>query len=69
MQLAFFFTFTEVDIELPNVEQAFFGHALKNSSWKKLKLMLKKLKTQEFFAKNSKFWQIIYKIKKIFNQI
>ena len=36
---------------------------------KKLKLKLKKLKTQEFFAQNSKFRQFFQKLKKIFNQI
>ena len=40
-----------------NLVQAFFGHSLKNSRWKKLKLKLKKLKTEEFLALNSKFWQ------------
>ena len=36
-------------------KSGFFGHSLKNSRWKKLKL--KKLKTQAFFAQNSKFGQ------------
>jgi len=47
----------------------FFGHSLKNSRWKKLKLKLKKLKTPEFFTQNSKFRQIFQKFKKVFNQI
>jgi len=38
----------------------FFGHSLKNSRWKKLKLKLKKLKTQELFAQNSKFRQFFF---------
>ena len=42
----------------------FFGHSLKNSRWKKLKLKLKKLKTQEFFAQNSKFRQIFRNLRR-----
>ena len=46
-----------------------FGHSLKNSRWKKLKLKLKKLKTQELFAQNSKLRQMFQKFENFFNQI
>ena len=49
------------------IHQAFFGHSLKNSRWKKLKLKLKKLKTWKFFAQNSKYRQIFQKFAKILN--
>ena len=41
----------------------------KTQGEKKLKLKLKKLKTQDFFAQNSKFRQFFQKFKKIFTQI
>ena len=50
------------DTLLESRSGSFFGHLLKNSRWKKLKLKSKKLKTQEFFWKtqySGKFFWII----------
>ena len=47
----------------------FFLDFCSQTQGKKLKLKLKKLKTQEFFAQNSKFRQFFQIFKKIFNQI